>query len=302
MAALRESRCLNPHPEQVTDPAFLAERVLRRPRRGAGQVRDGAPRHAWTARRSPRRPRRSGTPGRRTTRQPPHWPASGLDGLVPARPGPRGGHKLTERDPRLGRGAAGRRSAAEARRPGRPHRGGIRRARAPPLRRAGAGPPPGAPQKPLTHPPATADRRTARPCPCDLHLATRLLNRTAPARMPARHSAPGGGLDARYEQLRHAALHARADRVPARARRAHRQGRHRLAACPGRPDLRSRPAGQACPPQPARRRRRLPGPVAAELVTSWPPSRRAGRHLIDPDTARPGGRSAPCSPIPRRRR
>ena len=44
---------------------------------------------------SPRRPRRSATPG-------PHYEAaaalgrSGLEGLVPARPGPRGGHKLTE--------------------------------------------------------------------------------------------------------------------------------------------------------------------------------------------------------------
>ena len=32
--------------------------------------------------------------------------------------------------------------------------------------------------------------------------------------MPARTSAPGGGLDARYEQLRHAALHARAEAFP----------------------------------------------------------------------------------------
>ena len=32
--------------------------------------------------------------------------------------------------------------------------------------------------------------------------------------MPARLSVPGGGLDARYEQLRHAALHARASAFP----------------------------------------------------------------------------------------
>jgi hypothetical protein len=42
VTALRESRCLNPHPEQVTDETFGA--VLRRPRRRAGQIRDGAPR------------------------------------------------------------------------------------------------------------------------------------------------------------------------------------------------------------------------------------------------------------------
>lgn len=27
VSALRESRCLNPHPERVTDPAFLAEEL-----------------------------------------------------------------------------------------------------------------------------------------------------------------------------------------------------------------------------------------------------------------------------------
>ena len=32
--------------------------------------------------------------------------------------------------------------------------------------------------------------------------------------MPARTVAPGGGLDARYEQLRHAALHARGEAFP----------------------------------------------------------------------------------------
>ena len=67
--------------------------VLRCPRRGAGQVRDGAPRQ---------RGRRIGHRDSRGVRVLPAvvlpgataLAASGLDGLVPARPGPRGGHKL----------------------------------------------------------------------------------------------------------------------------------------------------------------------------------------------------------------
>ena len=60
VAALRESRCLNPHPEQVTDAA--AAFGYSRPAYYAAAAALGA---------------------------------SGLEGLVPARPGPRGGHKLT---------------------------------------------------------------------------------------------------------------------------------------------------------------------------------------------------------------
>src|SRR5260370_25281770 len=87
VTALRESRCLNPHPGQVTDPAFLSEEFF--DARDAVQVKyemvrrvtvDGAPVTATAAA---------------------YYQAaaalaeSGLDGLVPAKPGPRGGHKLT---------------------------------------------------------------------------------------------------------------------------------------------------------------------------------------------------------------
>src|SRR6266496_1224030 len=44
VAALRESRCLNPHPRAGHRPGFPGRGVLRPPGRGAGQVRDGAPR------------------------------------------------------------------------------------------------------------------------------------------------------------------------------------------------------------------------------------------------------------------
>jgi hypothetical protein len=53
---------------------------------------------AWTARRSPRQRRRSGTPGRRTTRPPPRWPPPAWTAWTAwcrPKPGPRGGHKLT---------------------------------------------------------------------------------------------------------------------------------------------------------------------------------------------------------------
>ncbi len=67
-------------------------------------------------------------------------------------------------------------------------------------------------------------------------------------------SAPGGGLDARYEQLRHAALHTRAEAFPlglgVLARGGVTAWRHALAGLA--------PAGHA----------RLPVPVAAELISA----------------------------------
>jgi transposase len=93
--ALRESRCLNPHPEQVTDGAFLAEEFF--DARDAVQVKyemvrkvraGGAPVTAAAAAFGYSRPSYYQAAAA--------LEASGLEGLVPARPGPRGGHKLTE--------------------------------------------------------------------------------------------------------------------------------------------------------------------------------------------------------------
>ena len=93
-AALAATRCLNPHPEQVTDPAFLASEFF--DARDAVQVKyemvrkvkaDGVPVTAAAAAFGYSRPA--------------YYEAasalerSGLEGLVPARPGPRGPHKLT---------------------------------------------------------------------------------------------------------------------------------------------------------------------------------------------------------------
>ena len=93
-AALAAARCLNPHPDQVRDPAFLASDFF--DARDAVQVKyemvrqvkaDGAPVTAAAAAFGYSRPS--------------YYQAaaalerSGLEGLVPARPGPRGPHKLT---------------------------------------------------------------------------------------------------------------------------------------------------------------------------------------------------------------
>jgi transposase len=94
VTALRESRCLNPHPEQVTDEAFGASEffdardavqvkyeMVRAVSAGGASVTAAAAAFGYS--------------------RPSYYQAaaalagSGLDGLVPARPGPRGGHKLT---------------------------------------------------------------------------------------------------------------------------------------------------------------------------------------------------------------
>ena len=172
-AALAEARCLNPHPDQVTDPEFLASDFF--DARDAVQVKyemvrkvkaGGAPVTQATAAFGYSRPA--------TTPQPRHWRPPGWKGWC--RPGPAraaGTNSPTRSSP-------GPSSSWPPARPapgpaGRPDRAGLRRARAPPLGRASAGPPPGAPlQKPLTCPPARCGRRSTRPCPCSHHLATRL--------------------------------------------------------------------------------------------------------------------------------
>ncbi len=93
--ALAEARCLNPRPESVRDPAFLASEFF--DARDVVQVKyemvrrveaEGAPVTATAAAFGYSRPA--------------YYQAaaavqeSGLEGLVPGKPGPRSGHKLTE--------------------------------------------------------------------------------------------------------------------------------------------------------------------------------------------------------------
>jgi transposase len=93
-AALAETRCLNPHPEQVRDAEFLASdffdardlvqvkyEMVRRVKADGAPVTEAAAAFGYS-------------------RPSPYQAAaalerSGLEGLVPARPGPRGAHKLT---------------------------------------------------------------------------------------------------------------------------------------------------------------------------------------------------------------
>src|SRR5260370_5692734 len=94
-AALAAERCLNQRPEQVTDPEFLGSdffdardavqvkyEMVRKVKAGGAPVTEAAAAFGYS--------------------RPAYYAAaaalesSGLEGLVPARPGPRGGHKLTE--------------------------------------------------------------------------------------------------------------------------------------------------------------------------------------------------------------
>ena len=94
-AALAQARCLNPHPEQVTDAEFLASdffdardavqvkyEMVRKVRAGGVPVTEAAAAFGYS--------------------RPAYYAAAaalesaGLEGLAPTRPGPRGGHKLTE--------------------------------------------------------------------------------------------------------------------------------------------------------------------------------------------------------------
>ena len=94
-AALAGAHCLNPHPEQVTDPEFLAGDFF--DARDAVQVKyemvrkvkaGGAPVTQASAAFGYSRPAYSAAAAA--------LESSALEGLVPARPGPRGAHKLTE--------------------------------------------------------------------------------------------------------------------------------------------------------------------------------------------------------------
>jgi len=95
VAALREARCLNPHPEGVTDAAFRSQEffdardavqvkyeMVRRVRVDGDSVTAAAAAFGYS--------------------RPSYYEAAtalderGLDGLVPAKPGPRRAHRLTD--------------------------------------------------------------------------------------------------------------------------------------------------------------------------------------------------------------
>jgi transposase len=94
-ASLAQARCLNPHPEQVTDPEFLSSEffdardavqvkyeMVRKVKAGGSSVTEAAAAFGYS------RPSYYAAAGA--------LEQSGLEALVPARPGPRGASKLTD--------------------------------------------------------------------------------------------------------------------------------------------------------------------------------------------------------------
>ncbi len=112
---------------------------------------------------------------------------------------------------------------------------------------------------------------------------------------------PGGGLDARYEQLRHAVLHARAQAFPlgfgvltGKGVTAWQRALASLAV------PQPAPSGQLPGTAPAQTAG-LPAPVAAELISALATVALAGTGPALTIRTDPR-RSRQCSPIPRRRR
>jgi transposase len=94
-AALAAARCLNPHPEQVTDPEFLGSEFF--DARDAVQVKYEMVRKVKTGSASVTQAAAAFGYSRPSYYQAAAaLEASGLEALVPARPGPRGASKLTD--------------------------------------------------------------------------------------------------------------------------------------------------------------------------------------------------------------
>lgn len=95
VTALRQARCLNPHPEQVHEERFLGEEFF--DARDVVQVKYEMVRQVTVDGRSV-----TATAAAFGYSRPSYYQAAtalardGLEGLVPAKPGPRAGHKLTE--------------------------------------------------------------------------------------------------------------------------------------------------------------------------------------------------------------
>jgi len=95
VTALRASRCLNPHPELVSDPGFAGEEFF--------DARDGVQvKYEMVRRVQVEGASVTATAAAFGYSRPSYYEAAaaqaaaGLEGLVGAKPGPHGGHKLTE--------------------------------------------------------------------------------------------------------------------------------------------------------------------------------------------------------------
>ncbi|MGB8254889.1 MAG: helix-turn-helix domain-containing protein [Pseudonocardiaceae bacterium] len=275
VTALRESRCLNPHPEQVRDGAFLAEEFF--DARDAAQVKYEMVRRVQTDGESI-----TAAAAAFGYSRPSYYQAaaalaeSGLDGLVATKPGPR---RVT---------SSPRRSSPGPRISWRPI------------------PTCGRPPSSSRSPPSSG-------CACTPARSNARWPATGSAPKAAAATQPGppldadpltadGGLDTRYEQLRHAALHARAEAFPLGLGVLRRGGvtawRHALTSLTHHATATSTPPALAHAP--------LPAAVTTELIDAL-----AGVALAvtipnpAPSTLSPTpapGDPHRCSPIPRHRR
>src|SRR6516165_2189245 len=251
----------------------------------------------WCARsrppapRSPRRPRRSGTPGRRTTPQPRRWRPPGWRGWSP--PGP--GRAAPTSSPT--RSAPGPSSAwppapACARRswPTRSSRPSA--CACTPGRSSERWPAAGSATLKAADLPAHEERKEEHPSLSLLPSPGRAAAEPGARPDAGQATAPGGGLDARYEQLRHAALHARAQAFPLGLGVLTGKGvtawQHALASLA--PDtVPARPATSPSPPASpqAAAMPALPARLAAELIHAL-----AGLALTAPDRQAAPARAA----------
>ena len=263
-AALAGARCLNPHPEQVTDPEFLASdffdardavqvkyEMVRKARAGGVPVTEAAAAFGYS--------------------RPAYYAAaaalesSGLEGLVPARPGPRGASKLTEE---ILTWAEEQLAAAPALRPAQlPDRIGTPSACAcTPARSSERWPAAASATPKAAELPAPKMRKEDNPSLSLLTSPGHAAAEPGTSLDAGQDSAPGGGLDARYEQLRHAALHTRAEAFPlglgVLARGGVTAWRHALAGLAPAGGGTAGPPGTGPAPS-----ARLPVPVAAELIS-----------------------------------
>ncbi len=202
-AALAATRCLNPHPDQVTDPEFLASDFF--DARDAVQVKYEMVRKV--------RAGGAGTPARRTTPRPPRWSPRDWKGWCPPGPGPAAPASSPNRS------SPGPRTSW----PPTPHcarrscQHGSKRPSActcTPGRSSERWPAAGSATPKAAELPARETRKednpSLSPLPSPGHAAAEPGARPDAGQVTASR----GGLDARYEQLRHAALHARAQAFP----------------------------------------------------------------------------------------
>ena len=269
-ASLAASRTLNPHPEAVTDPAFTSGaffdpadlvqvkyEMVRAVE--AGQMGAGAAASAFGLARQSYYNARKALAGH------------GLAGLIPAKPGPKGGHKLTGGGDGLPGAARRRRSRAVLSAAGRGRRGRVRRHRAQTIGRACPRRPAGRAARRRGRAQGTAQKQLA-PSPGAMAPGRTRARRRSPAptsscaASPPAGSAAAGGTGQRCWPPRAwrrgwpARPRGPPSALPQASATARQRNRRPGSPCqpPPRKEARTpaRPARRCCPPRPASSSRR----------------------------------------------